>query len=811
MDGTIQDIRFSLRTMRKNAALTITVIATLALGIGVNTAIFSVVNSVVLRPLSYAQPDRLIALFETLPQFPRASASYPNYLDWRRLNNTCEDLGVQLYGDFSLTGSGDPERLRGWMVSASIFSILRVVPMLGRTFDPDEERKPVAMISESLWRRRFGADRGILGRTLTLNGSDYVVIGVLPSGFQFPLHYGPSADDVAIPIGQATGNPLMQDRQFHPGIRVVGRLKAGVEMEQARADFTRIAQALAREYPKANEGHSVTVRPLKDELVGRVRGGLYLLLGAVVFVLVIACANVANLLLARATAREPEIAMRSALGASRFRIVRQILTESLMLALAGGLAGLLLGYTATAFLGKLAARILPRAEQIGMDGRVLLFTLCIAILTGLLFGLAPALQFSRSEIGGSGRGVVRGRHGFRDLLVVCQIALALPLLVGGALMIRTLWNLQGVDPGFDPHNMLVMEFSLSPSAAASGPSIRNAYAELIRRLESLPGIDSVAADANLPMAGNDMAAPIRVDGRPIPKTQSEMPSALLYPTTPDYLRAMKIPLIRGRFIDEHDNQKSKPVLVIDETTVRALFPDEDPIGKRIVIGTGFPSEIVGVVGHVKHSGLDDDVTSRLHMQIYTALTQLPDGFLQSLASSAEVFVARTRANPADLIESVRAESRKADPNNVVSNIRPMDEVVSGTLASRRMLLGLLGAFAGIALLLASVGIYGVISYSVNQRTREIGIRMALGARPGDVVRSVVGQGVVLSIAGVFLGVIASLFLTRFLSGILFGVERTDPLTFCGVSIVLSLVAIAASFLPALRGAKADPLTALRSE
>jgi predicted permease len=535
------------------------------------------------------------------------------------------------------------------------------------------------------------------------------------------------------------------------------------------------------------------------------------LMGAVGFVLLIACANVANLLLARATAREQEIAMRSALGASRSRIVRQMLTESLLLALAGGLFGLLLASTGTAFLVKAAARVLPRSEQIGMDGSVLLFTLGTALLTGLLFGLAPALQFSRSEVRNSGRRVVTGRHALRDLLVVGQVALALPLLVGGALMIRTLWNLRGVDPGFDPHNMLAMEVSLSPSATSTAASIRRTYADLLRHLASVPGIDAVAAAGNLPMTGDDSAAPIRVEGRPLPKNQNDLPIALLYATTSDYLRVTRIPLQRGRFIDEHDNEKSQPVMVIDEEAARALFPNEDPIGKRVVVGLGPPSQIVGVVGHVKHSGLDDDITARFHLQAYYPVLQLPDQFLRFVSSGVQTFVIRGKSNALGLGDALRAQVRSVDPDDAVSNIRPMNEIVAGTLASRRFLLELLGTFAAIALLLASVGIYGVISYSVSQRTREIGIRMALGAQRSDILRSIVGQGAALSMAGIALGILASVFLIRFMTSLLFGVGSTDPLTFGGVAMALSLVAVFASLLPALRGSKADPLAALRCE
>jgi predicted permease len=670
----------------------------------------------------------------------------------------------------------------------------------------------VALISESLWRRRFSADASILGRTLNLNGSAYTVVGVLPAGFQFPFRSpSGSGEDVALPLGQSAAEPIMRDRAFHAGIFIVGRLKLGVSTQTARADFGRIAQALAKEYPKENAGHGISVTPLRDMLVENVRNTLYLLMGSVGFVLLIACANVANLLLARATVRAPEIAMRAALGATRSRIVRQLLTESSLLALAGGVTGVMLASVCTSLLSKSAARFLPRADQVNMDSHVLLFTLATAVLTGFLFGLVPAMQFSRTEVRGAARGVLTGRHGFRDAFVVAQLALAVPLLIGGALMIRTLWNLHEVDPGFDPHHMLALNVTLSPAAISSGPSIRTAYRELLGRLQRIPGVEAATVAGNVPMTGDDMAAPIRVEGRPIPRTQSDSQIALLYPTTPDYLRATGIRLLRGRFIDDHDNVNSRLVMVLDEVAARTLFPNDDAIGKRVVVGTGLPMEIVGIVGHVKHSGLDDDVTARFHLQAYYPVQQLSDEFLKFVATTIVMFVVRTRQNPVELGNAIRAEIRKADPDDVMSNIEPMDQVVSGTLASRRFLLTLLGAFAGIALVLASVGIYGVISYSVSQRTREIGVRMALGARPGDILRSVLGRGAILAATGISVGVVGGVFLTRFMSGMLFGVAGTDPKTFIGVAVVLGVVAIGAGFLPALRGSRADPLTALRCE
>jgi predicted permease len=815
LDSTLQDIRFSLRTLRKSPALAIAVVGTLALGIGANTAIFSVLNGVLLRSLPYPDADRLIALSEGTKEASLMSAAYLNYLDWRKLTRTCEDLGAIRYGGFTLTGSREPERLWGRLASASMFSILRVNPILGRTFRPEEDvpgGNPVVLISESLWTRRFSRDTRILGRTITLNGTAYTVVGVLPSSFQFPIHFFDLPDDVAVPLGQDT-DAVMQDRNFHPGIGVIGRLKPGQTIQSAGAELSQIGQALADEYPRSNRGHSISVAPLKEALVYRVRTRLYVLMGAVAFVLLIACANVANLMLARSTARRAEIAMRIALGAGRFRIVRQMLTESVVLALAGGVAGLLLASLGTTFLIKSAPAVLPRLQEIGVDGPVLAFSLVISLLTGLLFGLAPALQYSGSVLRTSGRQVVAGRHGFRDLLVVAEVALALPLLVAGALMIRTLWNLQDVNPGFDPHNVVAMRISLSPTDASTATSIRRAYPELLARLNNVPGVDFAAAILNLPMDNDYASAPVWIEGSPRPRSQSDMPSVLMYPTTPGYLNVMKIPLIRGRFINEHDDDMDPSVVVIDEVMARNLFPNQDPIGERVMFGgpdEGVSSQIVGITGHVKHGGLDDDATAGIRAQTYVPLVQMPEFFLKMAARGGTV-VLRARSNPLGMAEAARASILGADPEQAVSNVRPMAEIVSGTLASRRFLLVLLGTFAGIALLLASVGIYGVISYSVSQRTREIGIRMALGAKPGDILRSVVGQGAVLSITGIALGVIASFFLTRFMSSLLFGVGGTDPLTFCSVAILLSVVAVAASLFPALRGSRADPLAALRCE
>ena len=815
-ESTLQDIRFALRTLRKSPALAIAIIGTLALGTGANTAIFSVLNSVLLRPLPYPDPGRLIMASEANKMGPFGTPSYLNYLDWRKLTRTCENLGAVRYSPFIVTGSGDAERLWGRYASASLFSILRATPILGRTFRAEEDAPggaPVALISESLWTRRFARDPTILGRQITLNGSAYSIVGVLPSNFQFPVHWLDLPDDVAVPLGQETDD-LMRNRNIHAGLSVIGRLRPRETFQTAGADFAHIGQVLAREYPESNRDLSIVVNALKDSQVYRSRSPLYILMGAVAFVLLIACANVANLLLARSSARRGEIGMRIALGAGRFRIIRQMLTESIVLSLAGGLAGLVLAAIGTTLLVKFAAGNIPRVNEIGMDGRVLGFSLLVALFIGFLFGLAPALQHSRADIRTSGRQIVSGRHGIRDLLVVTEVALALPLLIAGALLIRTLWNLRDVNPGFDPLNVISMQVSLSPTKARSSNAIREAYPELIERVTRLPGVDSAAVLMNPPMSNEDISAPLWIEGTPRPRSPSDLPFVWMYPATPGYLSVMHIPLIRGRFLNEHDDAEHPPVVVIDEAMARALFPNQDPIGRRVSWGGpegGMPSQIIGVVGHVKHGGLDDDATAKIHFQTYISLVQMGDTFLKIAANGGGNLLLRARSNPLDIAETVRKTIIAADSNEAVSNIRFMPDIVSGTLAFRQFLLGLLGTFAAIALLLTSVGIYGVISYSVSQRTREIGIRMALGAKRADILRSIVGQGAALSLAGIVLGVGASVYLTRFLKSLLFGVGGTDPLTFATVAIVLSVVAVSASLLPALRGARADPLASLRCE
>ena len=813
-----QDVRYSLRMLGKNPGFAAVAILTLALGIGANTALFSVVNGVLLRPLPYPQPDRIVVLSENTANFDSSSISYPNFLDWQRSNSTFSSIAAYRSDDFSITGRGEAERVRVGMVSAGFFEILGVTPAHGRLFTSEEDRlgtTPVAILSAGLWERKFGADPDIIGKRITMNGAGYTVIGVLPANFYFQGTNYDRAKDVFIPIGQFT-DPFFQDRDVHEGMRAIGRLNPGVTLAAAHADMDQIANNLAVTYPNADKGAGISLVSLKKDIVGDAEPFLLILLGAVGFVLLIACVNVANLQLARATSRAQEFAVRSALGASQSRVIQQLLTETILLGLAGGALGLcLVGWGTQAALRALP-ETLPRAEDVAIDARVLLFTFAVSILAGAVFGLAPALKTSRPNLQQSlregGRGGSGAQHRAQGVFVVIEMAMALVLVIGAGLMVRSLIDLWSVNPGFNPRAALTFSVSLSPSFGVNAATSRSAIRQLDEALKNVPGVEAVASTAGaLPMTG-DNEYPFWLEGQPKPANESEMKLALFYLVQPEYLSAMEIPLHRGRFFSNQDDEHAPPAIVIDEDFAREYFPKADPIGQRIHVSImNTEPEIVGVVGHVKHWGLDTDGDAKhsIVAQVYMPLMQNPDQFWTGPPQSQ--VVARIRGSAAGVFPAMREAMEKMNGENVLYGAKSLEEVVGDSLAARRFTMVLLGVFAGLALLLSSIGIYGVISYVVGQRTNEIGIRIALGAQQRDVLRLMLGEGMKMTLLGVSIGIAVALGVTHLMANILFGVSATDPITFLGVATLLVAVAWVACWIPARRATRVDPLVALRYE
>ena len=818
LGALIQDVRYGIRLLLKNPGFTVVAILTLALGIGANTAIFSVVNGVLLRPLPYAQPNQLVALSEKSANFESSSISYPNFQDWQRTNSTFASMAAYRSDDFSITGSGETERVRVAMVSAGFFETLGVNPVRGRLFTSAEDRlgtAPVALISAGLWQRKFGSTPDILGKRITMNGDGYTVIGVVPASFRLESTNFDRNKDVFVPIGQ-NKDPLFHDRTVHPGMRAIGRLKPGVTLAAAKADMDRIAVDLAAAYPDADKGAGIRVVSLKSDIVSEVQPFLLILLGAVGFVLLIACVNVANLQLSRSTTRAREFAIRAALGASQTRVIRQLLTESILLALAGGALGLCLASWGTQAALQALPETLPRAADVGLDGRVLIFTLAASMVAGVLFGLVPALKTSRPDLQStlkeSGRGASGARHRAQDVFVVIEMAMALILLTGAGLMIRSLIGLWNVNPGFNPHGVLTFQVSLSPSLGVNPAVSRSAIREMDEKLKTIPSVEAVSSTGGaLPMNG-DNELPFWLEGQPKPANTSDMDQSLFYMAEPGYLRAMEIPLLRGRYFTGDDNEHSPQVMVVDESFARQFFPHEDPIGKRIHVGIlDMEPVIVGIVGHVKHWGLDSDGDAKhpILAQAYIDYLQVPDRFW--IGPPQAQVVLRTKGSPAGLVPTVREAIEKLNSENVIYETKPLEEIVSDSLANRRFSMVLLSVFAALALLLSSIGIYGVISYVVAQRTREIGIRIALGAQRHDVLRLMLGEGMKMALVGVAIGVAVALGLTRLMVQMLFGVSATDPLTFAGVAAVLTGVALFACYVPARRAMRVDPMVALRYE
>jgi predicted permease len=816
MRTLLQDIRYTIRTVAKSPGFAAIAILTLALGIGANTALFSVVNGVLLNPLPYRQPDRLVAIYAKNKQFSRYSISYPNFLDWQRNQRSFSSMAAFREDNFNLTGMGDPERVKAEMVSANFFSLLGVNPVAGRLLRPEEDQvgaSPVALLSGGFSQRKFGTSLQAVGKTLTLDGVSYLVVGVIPSEFRYEsgnFH----ESDVFVPIGQ-WNDTTFRDRRAGMGMDAVARLKAGVTVQQAQADMDSVAQGLAQAYPDADKGMGIALLTLKQDLVGDIRPFLLVLLAAVGFVLLIACVNVANLQLARSTGRTREFAIRAALGAGRARVTRQLLTESLALSCVGGGLGLLMAAWGTQAAIKLMPQALPNAQAIGIDSRVLLFTLAASVLSGILFGLAPALGVSGANLQATlregGRGSSGARHRLQGFFVMFEMAMAVVLLIGAGLMVRSLANLWSVNPGFNPHHLLTFAVSLPTVADATADAVRASLRQLQDTVAAVPGVEATSIDdGGMPMAG-DSEMPFWIEGQPKPATTAEMKNALFYIVEPDYLKAMGIPLERGRFLTAADNEHSPVVIVIDGNFAKRYFAGRNPIGQHVNVAfLNKAAEIVGVAGHVKQWGLAEDAHAPTQEQFYIPVSQVPDQFIPLMARGG-MFVARTQGAPEMEMAAIRRALGKLNREIVVFETRTMDKIISDSLSARRFSMILLDIFAALALVLSCVGIYGVISYLAGQRTHEIGIRMALGAQRKTVLRLVLGNAAKMALLGVAVGIACSLALTRLMTKLLFGVSAYDPLTFVAVTGLLILVALAASYIPARRAMRVDPIVALRCE
>ena len=811
----LQDLRFALRQLRKSAGFTTIAVLTLALGIGANTGLFSVINGVLLNPLPFPHPDQLVTLHESKPNFDRGSISYPNFRDWQKDNHTFAAIAVSRPYTLSLTGVGEAEQVGVDFISSDFFSILGVKPIMGRIFATGEDEigaAPVVLVNEGFWKRKLGSSPAILGSSLTLDGRRYTVVGIIPASFHLFHDY-----PVYVPIGQ-WANPLLTSRSAGLGMHGIGRLKPGVSVAQAQADMDTVASNLAAAYPDADRGIGAKLVPLKAQMVGNVQPILLVLLVAVGFVLLIACVNVGNLMLARSTGRAREFAIRIAMGAGPARLVRQMLTESILLALAGGTLGLLVAHWGTRAALSVLPAALPRAEEIGIDGHVLGFTMAVSLFAGIVFGLAPTLRTSRPNLQETlkegGRGASTAHHRAQDIFVVMEMALALVLLIGAGLLIRSLTRLWNVNPGFNPENVLSVGVSFPPSVVTEKPdAIRATLRDLDRRLAALPGVQAVSQTwGAVPMDWDDEQVFWPV-GLPKPKSENEMNWAIDYIISPDYLHVMGIPLKQGRFLSEQDKEHTPLAVVIDDVLARKFYPNQDPVGKRINMNDwAQPAEIVGVVGHVKQWGLDADDTHSLRAQLYLHCMQISDDWMAMAGSfsSTRVLLRTDGKIPAsEVFDSIRRMSRQMSSEQVIYSTQTMNQIISESLAARRFLMVLLGMFAAIALLLSSVGIYGVISYLVARRTQEIGIRMALGADRAHVVRLVLHDGMKLAAVGVVIGIACAFGLTRLMANMLYRVSATDPITFVAVSLLLLLVAMAACYIPARRAMKVEPVIALR--
>jgi putative ABC transport system permease protein len=814
MGSFIQDLRFGARMLMKQPGVTLIAVLTLALGIGANTAIFSVVNAVLLQPLPFQEPERLARIWRSSAEDERGACSYPDFADLRARQTVFERMAAWRGGDYTLTGKGEPVTLRGVVVTADLFPLLGAAPQLGRSFTPAEDQagNRAAILSHSLWRQRFNADPNVLGQSININSLSYDVVGVMPAGFAFPVQN--AAVDLWLSLSTAAvaqgGAPLTVQRGSL-SFSVIARLKPNVSAAQAEAGLRVIVDELAKQYPESKDFIRARVVPFHQEVVRDVRPGLLLLFGAVGCVLLIACANVATLLLARATTRHKEMAIRAALGSGRWRIVRQLLTESMLLALCGGAAGWLLARWGTVALLALKPGGLPRALAAGVDARALGFTVLAALATGVLFGLAPAWHAARTDLnealkdGGKGGGDSAGRNRFRHALVVAEVALAFVLLVCSGLLLNSFLRLRRVNPGFDPHNVLTFRIALPASRYAQLTQVAPFYRRLIAQLETLPGVKSVSAISHLPLSANRGTTGFSIEGvATAPDDPVPYPTDIRF-VTPGYFQTMGMQLVKGRDFNARDELRATEVAIINEALARRYFPNQDPLGKRIRPGYGIDErgwlmrEIVGVASDSKHVSLREAPPPN----IYLPHSQIP--------RTTMTLVVRAANDPHGLIGAVQNEVHALDREAPVFNINTLDEYMGAAVAEPKFDTMLLGLFAGLALLLTSVGLYGVMAYIVAQRTREFGIRMALGARSRDVLRLVIKQGMGLALFGAAIGIAGALALTRAMKSWLFGVGPTDPLTFAAVALMLAGVALLACYIPARRATKVDPLVALRHD
>jgi putative ABC transport system permease protein len=779
----------------------------LSAGIGINTAIFSVVHAVLIQPLPYKDPDKILIMWESAPQM-ETSVSYPNFQDWKAQNKVFDSMAAFRRDSFNLTGVGQPERLQGRMISAEFFRVLRVAPELGRDFRVEEDNpggSPVVMLTHALWVRRFESNPSIIGKQILLNERSFTVVGITPASFEFG-----SGADLFVPIGQFN-NPKNWQRDSHPGIYVIARVKSGITIDQVKAQLNTIAKAIEKQYPDTNNGRGIVVSTLRDNTVGDIRPSLLIIMSAVALVLLIACANVANMMLARTMERRREMAIRAALGASRFYLIRQVLVESMLLSLIASVLGILLAYWGIDALLTMRPDSLPHLNEIKINFSVLLFTLSVSVVTGLLFGSIPASKASAPDVndtlkeGGHHSGNLAQKR-IRQGLIISEFALSMLLVVGSALLIKSFIATQSTAPGFNPENLLTMQISLSDEKYKGFKAI-SFFENLEEKVNGLPGVKSSAFTFGLPIAGASESL-FYVAGRTAPVKGLE-PLGVMYVTSRNYFQTMRIPLLKGRLFDRRDNVKSLPVTLIDSEFAKQFFPNQDPIGQKLIFTPEFPPfEIIGVVGHVKHYGLD--TAGPVKVQFYVSFNQVPEQFMSQVSTNVTLLI-RSDGNPNNLIGPVRNSVLSLDPNQPIYLVQTMNEMLSASIGARRFAMLLISIFAGLALILSLVGVYGVIAYSVVQRTHEIGIRVALGASKADILGMMVQQGMIPVALGLIFGILGAFAFSKFIAGLLYAVSPFDPATFIVTPLFMTLVALIASYLPARRAMKVHPVIALRYE